>query len=104
MNLFKITMLGALLPALTPGRGDDAAATEVRFAAAGYLVVAMAHPRRAPDGHVALCAALEVQPNIGCSAHINGDTPDDVMRTLDWLEAPSEELVGQIDLEVGGVR
>lgn len=69
------------------------------FARAGYLAVAIAHPRRQPDDYTALCDALQVQEGILCGVYINWDRPHDVQHVLDWLEAPPADLVGLADTD-----
>ncbi len=60
------------------------------LASNGYVVVAIAHPKRPADSYEALCKYLGVIPDIQCALKINWERPHDVTRVLDWLEDKSQ--------------
>jgi dienelactone hydrolase len=71
-----------------------------RVASTGYVVVAIAHPKRDADSYQALCDHLGVSDEIQCALKINWERPHDVTRVLDWLEeqVQSESWSGVLDL------
>jgi len=71
-----------------------------RISSAGYVSVAIAHPKRDEESYDELCVFLGVSDELQCALKINWERPHDVSRVIDWLEVQNESdsLSGVLDL------